>query len=376
MNFCTLFLKTENVHLKKDIGQLPYCLQKDYGYDVCIATYRNGDYPYLENEVKNLRLEFVKKTFFGQAIDGLFFLYRMRKSIDVLNVYHLNLNSFLWTGFFKLLRRKEAIIYLKLDANHMEISKMQRKGLIAWMKKVTLHNADIVSAETSEIQKALQKYCKVPIIYIPNGYLDLKKEENAPIKKENIVLTVGRLGTYPKATEVLVEAFFRADLRSEWKLVLIGAATDEFKLWLDDKLCENTEMRDKILLLGNIENQEILQEWYAKAKIFSLPSRWEGFCLALIEAMEHGCYVITSDAVLAAKDLLQNKTMGAVVGKDRQDELAYALKEASCMEIDWDENAKSIALSVKDKFLWTNILKVLDCTIKSEVEKKKCALLK
>ena len=51
MRYVTLFLKTENVHLLKDVGMIPYYLYKEHGMDCTIATYNNsGDYTYLEKE--------------------------------------------------------------------------------------------------------------------------------------------------------------------------------------------------------------------------------------------------------------------------------------------------------------------------------------
>lgn len=372
MNFCTLFLKTENVHLMKDIGQLPFCLQEDYGYHAYIATYNNGEYSYLTNEVKGLELKFVKKSFLGQAFDGLRFLFKMHKKIDILNVYHLNLNSFLWILFFKMIRGKKAIVYLKLDADHLEIGKMQHKNLKAWVKKITINSADIVSAESSVMQEALQKYCKEKILYIPNGYLDFEKTEKEIRKKENIILTVGRLGTHQKATEVLVDAFLQADIATDWKLVLVGSMTEEFKTWMKSREQEYPDTQKRILLLGNIENKELLQEWYCRAKIFSLPSRYESFGIVLIEAMLQGCYIVTSDVVLAAKDLIQDERMGCMVKANSREELADTLTKISHLEMDWDNNARRIEGRIEDKFLWKNILQPLDDRIRNCMEEYKC----
>lgn len=372
MNFCTLFLKTENVHLMKDIGQLPFCLKEDYGYHAYIATYNNGEYPYLTNEVKGLELKFVKKSSLGQAFDGLRFLFKKHKKIDILNVYHLNLNSFLWILFFKMIRGKKAIVYLKLDANHLEITKMKHKNLKSLIKRITLNYADIVSAESRTMQEALQKYCKTKIIYVPNGYLSSEKIDNIFRKKENIVLTVGRLGTYAKATEVLVEAFLQSDITADWKLVLAGPMTEEFETWMENRVREYPDAQKRILLLGNIENKELLQEWYCRAKIFSLPSRYESFGIVLIEAMLQGCYIVTSDVVLAAKDLIQDERMGCMVKANSREELADTLTKISHLEMDWDNNARRIERSMEDRFLWKNILQPLDDRIRNCMEEYKC----
>lgn len=372
MDFCTLFLKTENVHLMKDIGQLPFCLKEDYGYNAYIATYKNGEYPYLENEVKGLELKFVNKSFLGQAFDGLRFLFRMRKRIDILNVYHLNLNSFLWILFFNMIRGKKAIVYLKLDANHLEISKVKHNNIKSWIKRITLNSADIVSAESRVIQEVLQKYCKTKIIYVPNGYLYSSPKKINFCKKEDIILTVGRLGTYAKATEVLVDSFLQSDIEADWKLVLVGPMTKEFETWIENRKREYPDAKKRILLLGNIENKELLKEWYCRAKVFVLPSRYEGFPIVLIEALTKGCYIITSDVVLVAKDLIQDERMGYTVKTNSRKDLADTLTKISHLEMDWNKNARRIEKSMEDKFLWKNILKTLDKRIRNCMEANEC----
>ena len=60
MNFVTMILHTKNVHQLKDVGIKPYMLWKQYGYDTRIITYKNeGNYEYLEKEVRGLKLKFI-----------------------------------------------------------------------------------------------------------------------------------------------------------------------------------------------------------------------------------------------------------------------------------------------------------------------------
>lgn len=366
MKFFTLFLKTENVHLTKDVGQIPICLERDFGYETFLVTYRNGEYPYLLDEAKGLQLQFANQSIWGRIVDGICFIWKNRKSIDILNVYHLNLSSFIWINFFRIVRKKKALAYLKLDANHMEIEKVQSKGLSALVKHITLQKADIISAESVIIKEALQKYSKTEILYIPNGYLPTQMPETeSAISKENIILTVGRLGTYPKATELLVEAFIHAEISTQWKLVLIGSMEEKFSEWIEQKIEKYPIIRDRVLMPGLIEDKRILREWYQKAKIFVLPSRYEGFPLVLIEALLSGDYLITSDTVLAARDLIQNSGRGMIFPSGFVDELQKVLEEATARDTDWDENAKQIRNIVKDNFLWKNILQVLDQRIRT-----------
>lgn len=360
MNFCTLFLRTENVHLTKDVGQVPYWLQKEFGYHAYIATYKNGEYPYLDDECAGLELDFVEKSLFGAVFDGIKYIFCNRKKIDILNVYHLNLSSFMWILFFKLIRKKNALLYLKLDADHREIDKIKKKDAKALIKRITLCNADIISAESNAMKVALQKYCNTEILYIPNGYMQLENDIVSTVSaKENIILTVGRLGTFQKATDLLVEAFAKSLLVPQWKLVLIGPMEKEFEAWLEKYQREHPKIRDYIVVTGNLQDKRLLQTWYQKAKVFALPSRWEGFPLVLVEAMSNGCYLIASDKVLPAHDLIENIHIGRMFPVDAVYELEKALVETVVMDVDWDLNSRRIIEMVEKNYKWSAILKTL-----------------
>lgn len=364
MNFCTLFLHTENVHLMKDVGQLPYCLQNDFGYNSFIVTYNNGSYPYIKHEMKGLHLKFVKKTRYGEIIDGIRFLLKEKNNIDILNIYHLNASSFVWACMFKMIRKKGALTYLKLDANHNEIAKIRNKNLVAIIKKLTINMADIVSAESKKMQSAMSPYCKTDILYIPNGYLSEEiykvKSNDTSFCKENIILTVGRLGTYPKATDILLESFAGAEISDSWKMILVGSVEKEFYSYIESYFIKHPDLKKKIEFLGEIKDKNQLGKYYEKAKIFALPSRFEGFPIVLLEAMAGGCYIITTDVVLPAYDLINDEVTGRVVKSDSIFELTNALKEECLKERDWNQNAQQIQERAIKDYAWSNILITLD----------------
>ena len=63
--FVTIFTDTENFHLVKDVGQLPYFMFKTQGYDAELISYKkNEEYPNLNNEVKGLKMKFIFQIIF------------------------------------------------------------------------------------------------------------------------------------------------------------------------------------------------------------------------------------------------------------------------------------------------------------------------
>jgi len=81
------------------------------------------------------------------------------------------------------------------------------------------------------------------------------------------------------------------------------------------------------VLAGAISDKRTLYQVYSKAKIFVLTSRTEGFPLVIPEAIQNGCYVITTNLFPAAKEII-NGEIGIVTGNSED-----YLVEAFCKTI-------------------------------------------
>ena len=114
--FVTLFEKTENFHLIKDVGQIPYLMHHYFGYDSTIVTYKNNDsYPYLEDEVQGLKLKFIPKVKLGRySLSSLAYLFFNAKNIDVLHLFHHREKTYLNFLMYKW-RNPNGIAFLKSD---------------------------------------------------------------------------------------------------------------------------------------------------------------------------------------------------------------------------------------------------------------------
>ena len=87
--FVTIFTDTENFHLVKDVGQVPYFMYKTEGYDAELIGYRNNEeYPYLNKEVKGLKLNFIPNEgrFLYFELGILSYLWSSSESIDVSSI--------------------------------------------------------------------------------------------------------------------------------------------------------------------------------------------------------------------------------------------------------------------------------------------------
>lgn len=322
--FLTLFPYTENIHLTKDVGMIPFILHKYKGYDATIACYKNGNYPYLEHEVKGLKIVFIKKIFGNATLDGLWFILSNYSRFDILMCFHWTGQSLMWFYFFKMLKGKNAKTYLKLDANR-EFKKINIANHPKHKLLRKLHRKiDLITVETKELFEFTNKKNEMRVEYLPNGFYDggVRKKLNVK-EKENLIITVGRIGDKNKSNEILCEAFaLFAQAHKDWKLKLIGPVEDSFHNYMKDYFARFPELVSKIELTGLIKDRKQLDEHYNKAKIFALTSKSESFGIVLVEALMYGCYILTTD-IVAANDVTGQQQFGKIFPVDD----IYALAE-------------------------------------------------
>jgi glycosyltransferase involved in cell wall biosynthesis len=167
------------------------------------------------------------------------------------------------------------------------------------------------------------------IAILPNG-INATKPYNWNSKKEDIILVVGRIGATQKNHELILNSFSRIKHLYGYKLYFVGPVEDEFKAYFN-KLCnENALLKDNVLFIGNIDNKEDLYSLYKRSRIISFSSLYEGFSIAMIEALYFGCYLISTDLAVAS-DLTDNGRFGTLV-------------QVNCRLIDILENDKVVDL--------------------------------
>lgn len=345
MRFVTLFPETQNVHLIKDVGMIPYVMYKEFNFESVIVCYQNDNYEYLETEVKGLKIDFLKKYSRKSVINGVIYLIKNSKKIDVLQLYHYVKRTKVWIILYKILNPKGKV-YLKLDAT-IEIKKIKfdKLSLINHINTTVLKKCDLVSAETKEFVTFLNENWPVTVQYIPNGFykesLDLFINYST---KDNIICTVGRIGAPEKANHLLVEAFLVVHkLLPKWELKLIGPIDNEFREYIAKYFSGNTELMKKVIFTGAINDRKKLKEEYKKAKIFCLTSLSEGFPLVFLEAIESGCYIISSD-LPAAHDITNEGKYGDIFEINNKERLSKLILEACNNE----ERLSSICTEVQE----------------------------
>ncbi|ABK61368.1 glycosyltransferase family 4 protein [Clostridium novyi] len=369
MRYCVLYPNTKNVNLVKEMGMIPYKLHKKFGYDAKIACYNLDEYTYLNEEVKGLKIDFIEEKYNNYSLDGLKYLKKHAKEIDVLQIFHVTLYSLLYAFRYKRLNKKGKI-YLKLDCSHKLVDRILSLNKVKYaLLNKYLDKVDLISVEQKVLFEKLKSILPTQankMINIPNG-VDYKYLEEKQIKynfneKENTILSVTRVGAEEKNTQMLIEAFTSIENIEAlgWKLKIVGPIEEEFNDYINNYFKNNPKMKDIVSFTGAIQNREELFNEYKKAKIFSLTSNFESFGIAFIEAASLGDVIISTDVGIA-KELI-SKGNGAVVDTEDVEALKRELKKY--MIKDNLKNDSEITYEiVRENFNWDNIINELNDSI-------------
>lgn len=196
---------------------------------------------------------------------------------------------------------------------------------------------------------------------IPNG-LDFDREEiNAKAEfsnKENIILSVGRIGSPEKDSKILMDAFSKVDKGKlgSWKLVFVGPIEEDFKKEIEAYFKEHKELRERVIFKGPMYDRKALYDEYRKAKIFCLTSKFESVGIVLIEAGAMGDVIISTNVGIA--DEIINNNNGVVINVGDVSALTSAIDKLITIE------NLGLQASVTEKFCrenydWNIIVKKL-----------------
>lgn len=342
-------------HLVKNTGILPFLLHKLYRFRaVMVGVQGTEKYPSLAY-LPGLEMAFLPD---GSIDSALAFLRTHIADMDLL-ILHGSFPYF--EPILKLYRelRPDGKVYLETDPN------VFFTDVLEWDTTVfrrLLGGCDVIGASCRLMKKHLGQKWPCVLECIPNGFYNLTDADltvDFP-SKENVILTVGRLGTIQKRTDILLKAFARVfKYLPGWRLRLVGAVEAGFSSQYEELCASYPGMKEMVEFAGIIQDRQELYREYQKAKLFVLSSQMEGGTPNVIaEALYGGCYIVTS-AIDGAADATGDGRCGRVFPLWDDEALANILLELCNGPTDWESLGREARVYAESFFDWEKNVKRL-----------------
>ena len=284
------------------------------GHDIVLATFTNAESFYdLDREIKHLKLGLDSKSIKEKKVffNNIFRINSIKRSIeseevDVIISFMTNANV-LSTISSKL---TNVPILISERTNHKSL----RSKIWRVLRRLFYPFSDalIVQSHYDKEKYSFHKNCTIihNPLYVSNQFGD--------IKKENIILAVGRL-EYLKGFDMLIEALSYINLKG-WRVIILGEG--DYRQKLEEQIFKNG-LDSFVEMAGNRQD---IEKYYKRASIFVLSSRVEGFPNVLIEAMSYGCASIAFDCLTGPRDIIDDKKNGLLIKEESIDELSSAIE--------------------------------------------------
>ena len=176
-----------------------------------------------------------------------------------------------------------------------------------WISRLTARFADHIVTLTEEdkdnYRRILGRKTKISAIY--NMVPKMKRDDN--VLRENWIVTAGRL-MHQKGIEYLAEiAVPVLKKHRDWKWMVLGDGED--KVILEQAVREN-QLEEQLILKGTVNQVE----WYLnRAKLFVLTSRYEGFGMCLVEALQMRVPCVSFDVKIGPSEIISNQQNGILI---------------------------------------------------------------
>ena len=346
----------------KEPGEIVYYFSKLYGYKGILDDCESGDV------FRDVCCHVYRHHTLFIHIRKILYIFIHAKEIDI-----LYLITIIPDNLFKMLAYKfgggKGKIYLKLDLGDY---KKNGLDLLVWKNMNFFHKVghflfkklpDIYTVETKhEFDRLKNTYygdliSQKKIYRLPNGIdpnilLEQNITKMSVKSKEKLIITVGRIGSYQKNTELLLDILSDINLGG-WRVCIIGGISDNFKSRIDMFYSQHPEYRNSITFLGKVD-QRTLYDYYNRSRVFLLTSRYESYAFVLAEAVFMRNYIISTNVGIAT-ELLEYSPGYIVPSQDKSlfvnelkrimslsdDELNSLVPEKEIKEITWEHIIKN-----------------------------------
>jgi GalNAc-alpha-(1->4)-GalNAc-alpha-(1->3)-diNAcBac-PP-undecaprenol alpha-1,4-N-acetyl-D-galactosaminyltransferase len=210
--------------------------------------------------------------------------------------------------------------------------------------KLTYRYADLVTVLTQNALPFYPAKAGYRAIVMPNPVVAPEPSVPEPqLSRASSLIAIGRLHPQ-KGFDLLLKAFHKIHAKyPDWQLTILGEGAMRAEL---EQLRSQLKLVDRVHLPGLVSN---VPTYLDRADLFVMPSRFEGFPMALCEAMAYGLPVLAADCLSGPRDIIEDGVNGVLIKTEDIDALAAGLDQLMSDPAKRQQLAKN-APSILDRF--------------------------
>lgn len=192
------------------------------------------------------------------------------------------------------------------------------KSVIATIGRFCFRFADGAVFQTDGAKAYYPKRLQKRSVVIPNPVFETKVAYVPYGEREDYIAYSGRLYIRQKRQDILLQAFSKVcEVNNSVKLIIFGDGPDEESL---KEMAKELGIRERVCFAGKISN---VGERIANCKLFAFSSDYEGIPNSIIEALQAGVPVVSTDCSPGgARMLIQDGINGFVVEREDYSKMA------------------------------------------------------
>jgi glycosyltransferase involved in cell wall biosynthesis len=194
------------------------------------------------------------------------------------------------------------------------VNELDRLPDNAWLRRIVgglsrqaRGAADARVAVASDLAARMHRGAPPRVIYNPTDVDHIRAQSRRPTDAPDgdFIVAAGRL-IRQKGFDLLIRAFAASDRARRAKLVILGEGPLRESLLAE---AARLGVADRVLLPGFQVNP---WAWFARARLFVLSSRWEGFGNVVAEAMACGAPTLVTDCDFGPREQVEHGVTGWV----------------------------------------------------------------
>lgn len=305
--------------------------QRGYPVDLVVGTLDGAAYlDELPNAVRLVNLQVSRMAFGGPSL--IRYLRRERPSAILATRVHSSCLAVLARQFSGV-RTRVIVRESNMVGPGLRAMMPMRRRAFSLAIRYCYPRADRVIAVSRGVAEELNGQFGVPreklsVVYSPIISDALHNRASEPLDHEwfqegqpPVILSMGRL-TAQKDQQTLIRSFALVRKNVVARLLILGEGENRAEL---EALVSELGLAPDVSLPGFHKNPFAFM---ARARLFVLPSAWEGLPGALIQALACGCPVVSTDCPSGPREILQDGRLGRLVPVGDPTNMARAILES------------------------------------------------